>query len=618
MTGDELRRTALSGRALSATEIVELFEQWRYGRGVALTIAIFTKRPKKPGVNFAAQVSAALTKQLDEENASKDERELAPVLIGEDAFDDGHVIELPFRYGRLIHYLDMAERPRSVASVRFGFVWISARDQFVAITGHTGVVGRLLSAVGQAIGTQPLKVAFDKATLDKNFDLSKLTSILQQELERGIRTRVSGEQLYEDDKRIAEIKERDEESVRLGARYREDLSAGVHVSVGVNAQRSRVHTSQSLSSTTLREWAVPKITAMARSLLELQQNDPIAFYQLSSGAALPGVPRVHADLVRRLAASIALCRKKGLDVLPGSTPIAELARLPQDAGRLVARVHCGACADHVLALCGVCLESRVTRDEDRVRCAEGHDGGFSCEAGHAVRADDLLEDIVYQPERKLLEWMSDGLVDMGQAAYDPTREQFWVRPSDLLYVGKRVVPLSREYAVLYMDIEDSTKLQSKRASYTQLLRLTRRALASATRATGGRFAGDTGDGGFSVFESPKAAVDAAQSIQAEICTSPLNTVGAVVRIGIAWGHIDTSGGTFEGRAINLAARLQAKATKGTRIAVDAKIAYAIRTAVKTTEFGSIRSLKGFEADANDETYFLVEVTDYARQQKKGA
>jgi class 3 adenylate cyclase len=121
-----------------------------------------------------------------------------------------------------------------------------------------------------------------------------------------------------------------------------------------------------------------------------------------------------------------------------------------------------------------------------------------------------------------------------------------------------------------------------------------------------------------VFESPKAAVDAAQSIQTEVCTSPRNTVAAVVRIGIAWGYVDTSGGTFEGRAINLAARLQAHATKGSRIAVDAKTAYAVRATVKTTEFGRVRSLKGFEAETNDETYFLVDETNYARQQKKGA
>src|SRR5687768_17485873 len=81
MTGDDLRRIALSGGALTASEIVALFEQWRYGRGIGLTIAIFTKRPRKPHVNFAAQVQAAIDVALDDEGVPKGARTFAPLLI---------------------------------------------------------------------------------------------------------------------------------------------------------------------------------------------------------------------------------------------------------------------------------------------------------------------------------------------------------------------------------------------------------------------------------------------------------------------------------------------------------------------------------------------------------
>ena len=45
-----------------------------------------------------------------------------------------------------MHYLDLNERPAAVTAIRFGFAWVSARDQFVAITGHASVVRQLLSA----------------------------------------------------------------------------------------------------------------------------------------------------------------------------------------------------------------------------------------------------------------------------------------------------------------------------------------------------------------------------------------------------------------------------------------------------------------------------------------
>lgn len=616
MSGDDLRRIALAGDGLTAAEVVELFEQWRYGRGVGLTIAIFTKRPKKPHVNFAAQVQAAIDATVDEEGVPKSARSFAPSLLGEDWFDEGNVIELPFKYGRQLHYLDMNERPSTVTAIRFGFVWISARDQFVAITGHTSVVGRLLSAIAQVIGSVPIRVAFDKATLDKNFDLAKITSISQQDLERGIRTRVSGESLYKDEKVLAEIRARDRESMRLGARYHEDLTEGGYVEVGVNATRSRVHTTRGLSSSRLRTWAAPKITDIARSLLELQKTDPLSFITLCSDAPLPGVPAVHTELARHIAAGIALGRDKGLDLVPLQVDPSALARLPQDAGRLVARAWCGPCADNVLGICDVCLDPRIRKDGDRVVCADDHRSSLMCTGGHVLRQDELVAGIVYEPERKLLEWVSAALADMQQEAFDSSREHFWVRPTDVAYV-RRPIPASGTYAVLYMDIEDSTALQRKKRAYERLLRLTRHALGAAAKAHGGRVANDTGDGGFALFMESKNAVAAACAIQGEVTTSALNEVGARVRIGIAHGPVDTTGRNFAGEAIHLAARLQGKATKGTRIAVDAKTAFAIRPG-RVSELGRVRDLKGFDGHPTDETFFMIDETDYALQQKIGA
>lgn len=616
MSGADLRTLALRGGVLSNADVVDLFEQWRYGRGVGLTIAIFTKRPKKPSVNFAAQVSAAIDAELQHEGATKLQRERACALIGQDVFDDGNVIELPFKYGQQIHYLDMSERPQAVTAIRFGFAWAAVRDQFLAVAGDAGSVSRLLSAIAQALDSTPIRVSFDKGTMDKHFDLSKITSILQEDLERGIRTRVSGEELYLDEVRLQEIKARDETSLRLGARYREDLEDGSHVAVGVNAKRSRIHTTRGLSSTQLREWAIPKITEVVHSLLELQKADPIKFCRMSSGRPLEGVPRVHADLVRLLAAAVATCRDKGMDILSLDVSKRDLADLPKDAGRLVARVTCRECADVVLALCDVCLDSRVLLDTGGVRCAGDHESRFVCESGHMLRPDELADGVAYQPDRLLLEWVSDGLGDMGQEAFDPSREHFRVRATDFVYIRKGVPP-SGEYAVLYMDIEGSTNLQHKRPIFKPLLRLTRHALGAATKANGGRIANDTGDGGFALFPKVKSAVAAACAIQNEIATSPLNTTRANVRIGIAVGAIDTTGRNFEGSAISLAARLQATATKGARIAVDATTAFAVKSTVKLTELGRVRTLNGF-ADAKDEPYFLIEDDGYAQTQNKSA
>lgn len=611
MTGATLRKHILAYRLLPGSEIIELFEQWRYGSRVALTCAVFLKRPRSPGPGFRDQVTKELRSGLEEGEATAAEREVAITINGEDHFDDGHVTELSFRYGHVIDYLDLQERPQSVVESRFGFAWINPRDQFVAVTGEEHIVEEMLGAIGIALGAHPVRVALDKRTLDAHFQLESISSILHLNLVTGTRHRVSRESLKGDPEAYEEIQARDRDNVRLGALYGEPIASAGMVGVGVSAERSRINTTRAVAVSDLRAWAAPKLGHIARSLLELHEKQPILFFANTRGHELSGVPRIHQATVGELAVGVATCRTEDRDRALLMVSAATIAsRLPAKAGRLCSRPDCAGCHDQVLAQCQDCLGNGITVSlAGETVCAICGKADFNCMNGHRLKADSLAGSLTYEPSGILTEWISVALVAMGLEAFDSTREAFWIRGSDVLYTRKPLAP-SGDYTVLMVDIENSTVLGRDRAAFAELVAMLRGALMAVTRDHRGRFAQDTGDGGFTLFAKAVDAVAAACRLTKIVHDSAHNRRGAAVRVGLASGWVDTAGGRYTGQAINLADRLQKTARSGTRIALDAKTL--LNTpGVKASARGHVKSLPGFAADEKrksdtNEDYYLLD------------
>jgi class 3 adenylate cyclase len=607
LTGVTLRRQILSQRLLPSAEIVDLFEQWRYGTRVSFTVAVFLKQPKRPGPGFRSEVEAALAAALNKREATAAERELAITISGEDRFDDGHIVELSFRYGSVIKYLDLDERPQSVPESRFGFAWMNQRDQYVTVTGDERIVEEMLDAIGAALGAHPVRVSFDKRTLDKHFRLDSIPSIQHQNLTTGTRHRVSREGLKDDSEAFDEIRNRDKESIRTGALYAEQIDGVGTVGISVSAERARMNTTRAMSVSGLRQWAAPKLAHLARSLLELRETEPILFFENARDLSLPGVPRSRYEPVGEIAVAVARARTEDLDRVPGLKPAESFAqRLPAKAGGLSSRPHCPACNESVPAQCAACLGSVITLDEGTVTCAGCTGTSFACLHGHGLRADHLSEALTYEPEPVLMTWVSAALVAMGLEVYDASRDSFWIRRNELLYQRKALVP-SGQYTALMVDIEGSTPLGRDRASYAELVALLRNAMMMTAREHRGRHIHDGGDGGLLFFPKIGDAIAAACGLQKTVRESEHNRKKALIRIGLATGHIDSEGGRYVGQAINLSDRLQKVAKSGARIAMDAATLKGAPLGSAASARGKVGALPGFDAKvagAKEDWYVL--------------
>jgi YVTN family beta-propeller protein len=146
--------------------------------------------------------------------------------------------------------------------------------------------------------------------------------------------------------------------------------------------------------------------------------------------------------------------------------------------------------------------------------------------------------------------------------------------------------------VMFTDVEASTDITTRLGddAAASLLATHNTIVLDQVAAYGGRDVRSTGDGFLVVFDSPRAAVSCALSIQRELAE---REHAIRVRIGLNAGEVLEGGGELFGAAINLAARVMNRADGGEVLTTDT-----VRQLVGTMTDASFRdrgrvALKGF-------------------------
>lgn len=157
-------------------------------------------------------------------------------------------------------------------------------------------------------------------------------------------------------------------------------------------------------------------------------------------------------------------------------------------------------------------------------------------------------------------------------------------------IGERRVPPPDRVlaAVLFTDLVDSTRRAADLgdAGWKALLERHDRAVRRAISRGGGRVVKTTGDGVLALFPSAGVAVRAAHRVRDDLLADDLR-----VRVGIHVGDVDLRGDDVSGLAVNIAARVMAKAGTG-EVAVTSSVVAATAGQVATFEPIGAHELKG--------------------------
>lgn len=559
LDGEELRARVRKTRILSAADVRQLFETWRYGDRPAFALALFLREVRLPEA-LKAPVQGKLDQGAGE-----------TIVLDEDRTFDPHVIEMSFRYAHTYHFVDPRERPASIEETRYGFFWISEAHRFAAVSGSEEVGSRILQAVGSVVGQQPIRVSISKDALDKHFPLSAISSIAHVDPNTRIRHRVSGSDLKSASAVFREITRRDLDEHRTGALYGQELSDGRHINVGVNAPLGRLYLTGPISATDVREWALPRLKQLTGALHELRKSHPDAFNDVVRVTrGLIGVPPRYAAAVQAVLLALVECRAANLTEFPLAEDAAALAqRLPSKFGRLSTLPHCARCDEVVGVTCGICGGEAVELMDGRVQCvACGMKDDLRCERGHHPAQTALREGFHFSFGPAMLTALSDGLSNLGLPGIDRTRERLAAHGAVLWRVDRGLIP-GGVYTCVYVDLRSSTDLLARdEAAYRTVTGVLRDIIQSVAEQHEGRYANDTGDGGFALFSDARQGILAALAIDSTARKSREIPEANRPRIGLGTDRVWTRGGAFSGLAINIAARLQDKAREHDAVLID--------------------------------------------------
>jgi class 3 adenylate cyclase/CheY-like chemotaxis protein len=121
----------------------------------------------------------------------------------------------------------------------------------------------------------------------------------------------------------------------------------------------------------------------------------------------------------------------------------------------------------------------------------------------------------------------------------------------------------RHLTFLFADVEGSTRLAERHASAGSVLAAYHAMVARVTEEHGGRVFERIGDGAYAAFDAAPPAVDAAVQLQAEVGAADWGEVGRLrVRVAVVSGEVEERDDRYFGRALFVAARIQALAHGG--------------------------------------------------------
>ncbi len=158
---------------------------------------------------------------------------------------------------------------------------------------------------------------------------------------------------------------------------------------------------------------------------------------------------------------------------------------------------------------------------------------------------------------------------------------------------RRTGPVSTTKTFMFTDIVGSTTLAEALGdqSWERLLRWHDDTLRKLVERGGGEIVNSTGDGFFAAFESARAGVDCAISIQRALLDHRASTGFAIsVRIGLHTAEANRRGTDYSGKGVHVAARVAALAQGGEILATADTLTQAGNTKASATRITPVKGV----------------------------
>lgn len=458
LTRDKLIQLIEACPEISATQIDQLFEEYRYGQNPTLYIFLFNparvKHPDRTAMEgeIRREIEAWNTNIVEELPLIKS-LQLESLL---DFADQPRLLEGSYWFLRRIDYIDADQNPTSTYETLYGFFWLNLEAGYCVIHGREpSILHGLEIAIERGAG-------LNLVSLIITTELKNSLPFLLEESLRSSRlhdpdptsSRFRWMTIADDDPYSKGYRELEASYPEVrDARYRITIDEQRETSLTVRLDRGVISLAGKLSASQFRTWALLRLGEIISRVQSLH-TQPTLFIQTRGFRNVPELARYTAaqkDSLLRLTADILELKvKPGIGYrATGISPLA-LANRMQRLMKVYIYLTCpqDGCDQEGYFACELCggTDFHIVKREEglALKCPRHLGQPWSiippfrslCLNGHPINLDiDTLEEsLLLLPSDQLLNSISD-LIHRYIPAFDfdPKRERFYIRNRRIYY-----------------------------------------------------------------------------------------------------------------------------------------------------------------------------------------
>ena len=477
LTRDKLILLIEACPEISAPQIDQLYEEYRYGQNPTLYIFLFNPRLMK----YAGQsdLESRIRSEIEAWNAfPREELPFVRSLVLDSLLefpDRPALLEGSYRFLRRIDYIDEGQNPTSTYETLYGFFWLNTE------TGYCVIHGREASIL------KALEGAIERATR-----VNLVNLIITTELKNSLPF------LLEESLRSSRLHDPDPESNRFrwmtiaddapyakgyreleasypevrDARYKISLDEQRETSLTIRLDRGALSLAGKLSATQFRNWALVSLDEIITKLKGLRTK-PTQYIQTRGFRAVPELARYTAaqkdSLLRLTADLLELKVQPGIGYrTTGISPLT-LANRWQRLVRISLYLVCPqeGCEQEGYFACEICgsTEFQVVKREEgfALKCLKHRAKPWSatppfqsaCSNGHnmIIDTDILEENLLLHPSAQFLQSIADLITKyIPGHSFDPRLEYLYIRGRRVYYASKPAIPEPSHTVTIFNNI----------------------------------------------------------------------------------------------------------------------------------------------------------------------
>ena len=481
LTRDKLILLIEACPEISAAQIDQLYEEYRYGQNPTLYIFLFNPRWVKRSNRI--EMEKEIQNEIDNWNALITEPLPAVRMLQLDSLleftEQPELLEGSYRFLRRIDYIDADQNPTSTYETLYGFFWLNLKAGYCVIHGREPSILRILEIViERGAGLNLVNLIFTtelKNSLPFLLEESLRSSRLHDPDPDSSRYRwltIADDSPYSKGYRELEASYPE---VR-DARYRISIDEQRETSLTIRFDRGVISLAGKLSATQFRNWALLSLGEIITKVQSLHKQ-PTLFIQTRGFRSVPELARYTAgqkDSILRLTADLLELKvQPGIGYrATGISPLA-LANRMQRLMRVYLYLTCPqeSCDQEGYFACEVCggTDFQVVKREDgfAVKCPRHLGQPWSasspfqsaCLNGHKqiVDTNTLEENLHLLPGPQLLHSIAELVGRYIPAhSFDPKMERFYIRGRRIYYSAEPAAPEPVQPMTIFNNIHVGT------------------------------------------------------------------------------------------------------------------------------------------------------------------